>query len=212
MTTPTPDRSSTVARGSGLGPRIGAAVAIAIGVAVALRLMGGATPEPAVTSPSVVNAPDPAPAPEDAARWLAAFPLEPLEAPAILGNTPPTRALNAALEPYRKGDYVAAATALDGFLLDHPGDPVATLYLGISRLFMDEPQNALEILRGMPGSASEQVMAESEWYAAVGAARLRDPSAAEAAARTLCDRTGPASARACAALERLGTGRQKAKH
>jgi hypothetical protein len=209
MPTPTPEPSSAAARGSALGPRVGAAAAIAIGVAVALRLMGGATPTPEVGSPSVVNAPDPASV--DPARWLAAFPLEPLEAPASVGNTPSARALNTALEPYRKGDYVAAATALDGFLLDHPGDPVATLYLGISRLFMDEPQNALEILRGMPGSASEQMMVESEWYSVVGAARLRDPSAAEGEARTLCERKGPASARACAALERLGTERQKAK-
>ena len=67
---------------------------------------------------------------------------------------------------------------------------MATLYLGISRLFMDEPQNALEILRGMPGSASEQVMVEAEWYSVVGAARLRDPSAAEGEARTLCERKG----------------------
>ncbi len=180
-------------------------MAIAIGVAVALRVMGGTTPKPEVTNQSVVNAPDPAPV--DSARWLAAFPLEPLEAPAIVGNSPAARALNTALERYRKGDYVAAATALDGFLLDYPGDPAATLYLGISRLFMDEPQNGLEILRGMPGSASEQVMAEAEWYSVVGAARLRDPSAAEGEARTLCERKGPASARACAALERLRKSR-----
>jgi hypothetical protein len=167
--------------------------------------MGGPTPAPEVTNPGVVNAPDPAPV--DTARWLAAFPLEPLDAPVIVATTIPARALNAALDPYRTGDYAAAATALDGFLLDHPGDPVATLYLGISRLFMDEPQNALELLRGMPGSASEQVMAEAEWYSVVGAARLRDPSAAEADARVLCDRKGPASTRACAALERLRKSR-----
>jgi hypothetical protein len=205
MTTPIPDPSSPAGRTYSLGPRVGAAVAIAVGVTVALRLLGGPTTTQEATNPSVVNAPDPAPV--DPARWLAAFPLEPLEAPAIVGNATLTRALNTALEPYRKGDYVAAATALDGLLLDHPGDPVATLYLGISRLFMDEPQNALEILRGMPGSASDAVMAESEWYSVVGAARLRDPSAAEDAARALCERKGPASPRACAALERLRKGR-----
>jgi hypothetical protein len=209
MPTPSPLPSSTAAKGSGLGPRVGAAAAIAIAVAVALRLMGGPAPKPDVANPSVINAPDPMTV--DPARYLAAFPLEPLEAPASVGKSASARALDAALEPYRKGDYVAAATALDGFLLDHPGDPVATLYLGISRLFMDEPQNALEILRGIPGSASEQVMAEGEWYSVVGAARLRDPSQAEGEARRLCEEKGPASARACAALERLGTERQKAK-
>ena len=57
------------------------------------------------------------------------------------------QALDKALVPYRKGDYAAAASALDGVKLDHPDDPASTLYLGISRLFIDEPQNALEILQ-----------------------------------------------------------------
>jgi hypothetical protein len=181
-------------------------VAIAIGVAVALQIFGGSTSRrPETTTPTIVNAPDPALV--DPAPWLAAFPLEPLEAPGVSGSTAAARALNKALEPYRTGDYAAAATALDGFLLDHPGDPVATLYLGISRLFVGEPQNALEILRALPGSATGAIMAEAEWYSVVGIARLRDPSAAEPEARRLCDGKGPASARACAALERLRKNR-----
>jgi hypothetical protein len=187
---------------------VGAAVGIAVLVALAAQLMNRQAPAtPTSSDSSVVNAPDPLAV--DPAPYLAAFPLEPLEAPVIAGDSPAARALNLALEPYRAGDYVAAATALDGVRLDHPDDPVAALYLGISRLFMDEPQNALEILRSLPGSASDAVMAEAEWYSVVGIARLRDPSAAEPEARALCERNGPASARACAALERLRTGRHE---
>ena len=193
MTTPTPDPSSAAARGSGLGPRIGAAVAIAIGVAVALRLMGGGQRRDATGhEPERGERAGPGARGSRSRGSRRSRSSRSRRRPSS-ATRPSARALNTALEPYRKGDYVAAATALDGFLLDHPDDPVATLYLGISRLFMDEPQNALEILRGMPGSASEQVMAEAEWYSVVGIARLRDPSAAEAEARTLCERKGPAS-------------------
>ena len=206
MSTATPPPSSGAPKGAGIGARVSAAIGIALIVAVAAQFMSRSDPSTRTsTDATVVNAPDPALV--DPAPYLAAFPLEPLEAPAIAGNTPSARALNQALEPYRKGDYVAAATALDGVRLDHPDDPVAALYLGISRLFMDEPQNALEILRGVPGSASDAVMAEAAWYSVVGIARLRDPSAAEPEARALCEGKGPASDRACAALERLRKGR-----
>jgi len=205
MPKPHPGDSSARHRSSSLAPRVAVAVAIAIAVAVAVLMFGGPNPTPP-ENPTVVNAPDPAPV--DSARWVAAFPLEPLAAPVLAGTSPEIRDLNAALEPYRKGDYRAAASALDGFLLDHPDQPTAVLYLGISRLFMDEPQNALEILRSIPGSASEEVMAEASWYSVIGIARLRDPSAAEAEARALCAAKGPASPRACAAVERLGMERR----
>lgn len=157
-----------------------------------------------------VNAPD---APTvDPAPYLAAFPLTALEAPPVAGTTPGARALEKALVPYRKADYAAAASALDGVRLDHPGDPLdATtgLYLGISRLFIDEPQNALEILRTLPPGATPEVAGEAAWYGLVGVARLRDPSGVELEAKTLCESALPTAARACAALESLSKSRSR---
>ncbi|MCC7126669.1 MAG: hypothetical protein IT178_17600, partial [Acidobacteria bacterium] len=141
-----------------------------------------------VDSPPPDSAADTVASPEEAARWREAFPLTPLPPPVLAGATPLERQLNAAFEPYRRGDYAAAASALDGVRLDHPDDPVAALYLGISRLFMDEVPNGLEILRSIPGSASAEVMAEAEWYGLVGIARLRNPSAALPEAKSLCAR------------------------
>jgi hypothetical protein len=201
MSEPPSTEPHSRAPGSSLAPRVGAAVAIAAGVAVAMQMFSPSRPAQPPSAPTVVNAPEPASV--DTERWLAAFPLEPLAAPTLSGTSQVTRELNRALEPYRKGDYRAAATALDGFLLDHPDEATAVLYLGISRLFVDEPQNALEILRAIPGSAPEPVMAEAAWYSVVGIARLRDPSSAEAEARVLCDAKGPAAPKACAALDRL---------
>ncbi len=172
-----------------------------------LLLMGALSSSACGSSPAEVAEPADRAAttlsPQDAARWREAFPLTPLAPPVLAGTTPLERQLNTAFEPYRRGDYAAAASALDGVRLDHPDDPVAALYLGISRLFMDEVPNGLEILRSIPGSASAEVMAEAEWYGLVGIARLRDPSAALPEARALCARGGPASTRACAAVTRI---------
>jgi hypothetical protein len=185
---------------------------VLVALAVALVLGGGAiylqtrpaTERPAL-SPVAVNAPDPAPV--DPAPYLAAFPLTPLEAPAPGSRTASGRAVDRALVPYRKGDYAAAASALDGVRLDYPDDPAAALYLGISRLYIDEPQNALEILRTMP-PAPPEIQGQAAWYSLVGIARLRDPSHVEAEADALCTSSLPTASRACAALESLTKARR----
>jgi hypothetical protein len=180
-------------------------VAVALG-AGAIYLTRSASPgasRPAATE--AVNPPEPPPV--DPAPYLAAFPLTPIEAPLVAGTSPGARALNAALEPYRKGDYVAAASALDGVRMDDPDDATAALYLGISRLFINEPQNALEILRPLEYGTPPLVAAEAAWYSLVGIARLRDPSAVEGEAEALCTKGGPTAARACSAVELLSKTR-----
>jgi hypothetical protein len=180
---------------------------VALGVALVLgggafyltRAAGRRPAAPATNG--VVNAPDPAPV--DPAPYLAAFPLTAPDIPPVTGTTPVDRGLEQALAPLRKGDYSAAATALDGLLLEHPGDPRAQLYLGIARLFQDEPQNALELLRPLEFNAPAEVAADAAWYSLVGIARLRDPSGVEAEAKTLCASSRLTADRACAALDRL---------
>ncbi len=172
-------------------------VAAVIGVVlVLLRPAPASKPDTA----AVVNPPEPAII--DAPPYLAAFPLEPIAAPAALGDAAADRALDRALAPYRRQDYVGAASALEQMLLDFPREPRAVLYLGVARLLSGEPQNALEILGGMPTS-SEGLAAEAEWYTLVGIARLRDPRDAGDRARGLCAADGPNKARACAAVDAL---------
>ena len=183
-----------------------------VGVAVLVAIVLGAgifylqrdfTPARAPVT-GAVNAPETTKV--DPAPYRAAFPLTPLAAPAVPGTTAAARALEKALASYRKGDYAAAASALDGVRLDHPGsdvDATAALYLGIARLFIDEPQNALEILRTLPPDATPEVAGEAAWYSLVGIARLRDPSSVELEARTVCGSSLPTASKACAALETL---------
>lgn len=138
----------------------------------------------------------------DPARWRAAFPLEP--APIHEGgDSPGAKALMRALEPYRQGDYQTAASDLEGVWIDHPDEHRAALYLGVSRLFIDEVPAAIEILRAAETSPDPRVAAEAQWYGLVGIARLREPASGIAEVREVCERPGPYSARACAALEQL---------
>jgi len=176
-------------------------VAAALGAGAIYLTRGTAPGASRPTATGAVNAPDAAPV--DPAPYLAAFPLTAPDVPAVTGATADDRALDEALRPMRAGDYAAAATALDGWLADHPGESRAQLYLGIARLFMDEPQNALEILRPLEYGTPPDVAAEAAWYSLVGIARLRDPSSVDVEAKALCARGLSSSARACAAVERL---------
>ncbi len=148
-----------------------------------------------------INVPDPAPV--DPTPYLEAFPLTPPVVPRVDATSPVEHALEQALVPLRAGNYPEAASALDGLLLDHSGEVRAQLYLGIMRLYQDEPQNALELLRPLEFNAPPEVAAEAAWYSLVGIARLRDPSGVMVEAESLCGRNWPTSARACEALSTL---------
>lgn len=190
----------------GMKKLVGAFVLALVVGAAAIALRSGSNPGPGQVSSGVVNAPDQVPV--DPAPYLAAFPLTAPDIPPVAATSPADRALAAALAPMRAGDMPAAATALDGRLLDHPGNPRAQLYLGIARLFQDEPQNALELLRPLEFNAPPDVAAEAAWYSLVGIARLRDPSGIETEAQALCESGRATAARACEALRTLSAGRE----
>jgi hypothetical protein len=176
------------------------------GAGVLLSLQPGPARVPDRPAPDArVNPPDPPPV-ADPERWRAAFPLTKAEIHEG-EDTPGARALARALEPYRRGEYQQAASALEGVWLDHPGEHRAALYLGVSRLFLDEVPAAIEVLQMAQASPNPAVTADARWYALVGIARLRDPSDAEAGARALCTAGGPAKDRACRAVEALARPR-----
>ncbi len=178
------------------------ALVVAVGLGgVFLYLQGPPAGDPA--SPAAHAGPSP---PEgmttDPERWRAAFPLEP--ATIDEGATsPPSQALTRALEPYRKRDFQSAASELEGVWIDNPDEHRAALYLGISRLFIDEVPAAIEVLRQAQASPDPQTAAAAGWYVLVGIARLREPASGIAEVREVCERPGPYSARACHALEEL---------
>jgi hypothetical protein len=191
----------------GAARRLAVALFVATGLALAFAtLLGPPTdrrdrPSTTAVNPTgAVNVPDPAPV--DSARWRAAFPLT---SPPIrdAGDSRAAAALRKALVPFRKEDYAAAATLLEGVWSEFPDEHRAALYLGITRLFQDEVPNGIEMLRAAEASPDPDVAAEAQWYAIVGVARLRDPREAERMARALCSAGGSASGRACSAVGAL---------
>lgn len=204
--------SARASTDGGAASRLTAGVAVAVVVALAVAWLRPMSPSP-TTAPVAASASEPAALlPPDV--WREAFPLEPaavhltaaeLEAtPSMPGVT----ALTQALGPYRAGDYQAAAVALDGVLVDHPDEYRAALYLGVSRLFIDEPQAAIESFRVAEQSTDAAVLADAAWFTLVGIARLREPAQAETDARALCERGGQGSERACRAVDALARARR----
>lgn len=213
-----PPAQASAGETDGTAVRLISAAAVALVLALLLAVVrpatapvGGTTATPAGAQPGAVSAP-----PLPAEVWREAFPLVPAEvhlSPDELGAArgAPDRAavlaLDRALEPYRAGDYQKAAVALEGVSLDHPAEHRAALYLGVARLFIDEPQAAIESLRQAQQSTNPDVLADAEWYILVGIARLREPDEAEADAKAVCARGGPAAVRPCRAVGVLANAR-----
>lgn len=205
----------------GTAVRLVAGAAIALVLALLLAVVRPATTPVADTTaasaraqPGTASAPPAPPLPAEV--WREAFPLIPADihfSPDELGAAPdaPGRAsavaLDRALAPYRAGDYQKAAVALEGVSLDHPAEHRAALYLGVARLFIDEPQAAIESLRQAQQSTNPDVVADAEWYILVGIARLREPDQAEADAKAVCARGGPGAVRPCRAVGVLANAR-----
>ena len=160
-------------------------------VAVSYRV-GTSTATPAAPVP-------PAPAP----RWAVEPPVLVLPAATVLvmrGSDPAAAALTAALEPYRKRDYTAAATSLAAFTSTHPDSADGWFYLGASRLLTDadaDARTALEKAASLGAGASHP---ELEWLRATAEARTGATDSAKTRLTTLCDADGPLKGRACEAL------------
>jgi hypothetical protein len=143
-------------------------------------------------------------------QWQAAFPLTLPDLQPFGGavQAPVDRDLANAHGSLMAGRYGEAATRFESIWMEHPDRLDAALYLGITRLFLDEVPNGIEILRQAQGSSEPHIAAYAQWYALVGIARLREPGSGMVEAREVCERPGPFSARACGALERLGAPRE----
>lgn len=181
-------------------------VAALLGATAIYFTRDGAADRADKASSRVVNPPDPAPV--DAAAYRAAFPLEP-PAPFVLSDTrsPADRAFKQALDLFHAGKHEASAPLFEELSGDSVTGARSSLYLGITRLFIDEVPAGIETLRQAQAQAQATepaVAAAAEWYALVGIARLREPASVVVEARAVCEKPGPFQARACAALEALG--------
>lgn len=201
-------------RSPGLQLALAATLVVVVGGVLVNRRPAVVAP---VTSEPVTNA-APIAAPPSAAvpaAWLAAFPLSkadihvtPEEALAPRGVTaatgePPIDRLAAALEPYRRDDFQAAAATLAELYRAFPAASRTALYLGVSLLHVNRDTDALAPLRSATLSKQPEVAADAHWYLSVALARTGQTQAAASELAPLCRAGGTGAARACAALTAL---------
>lgn len=113
-----------------------------------------------------------------------------------------------ALEPYAKNDFAEASRRLKDVVSRHPQSAVAHLHLGVSLLFLRQPDAAVPILENAERLAGTQpeLTAEAGWYLAIAFHALGQNERSLEKLETVCrSQTGRAPG-ACAGAQELSSG------
>jgi tetratricopeptide (TPR) repeat protein len=111
--------------------------------------------------------------------------------------------LTHALVYYRDGDYAEAVQQLERVENDFPRGVEGQLYLGISRLALQQDAAAIPALLAAQRLGVEQFREDASWYLALAYARSGDKENALTELRRLCQGKGRYAQRACAGLQEL---------
>jgi hypothetical protein len=111
--------------------------------------------------------------------------------------------LAAALKPYRKDNYAEAARMLATLSFKYPDAAEPAFYAGVSRLFLNQNEAAIESLQSARHHAGETLRDDISWYLALAFNRVGETSDAHREAEALCLRAGEYKDRACAAADQL---------
>lgn len=111
--------------------------------------------------------------------------------------------LGAALAPYRAGDYGGAARELGRVSGQYPQSAEAAFYLGVSLLFLEQPEQARQALAKAEALRPDALRDEVQYFMGVAWARNGDPGQAAERLRPLCEGAGPYREKACAGLSQL---------
>jgi hypothetical protein len=175
---------------------LAAAAAIAIAAGATLYVRQGATvaPKP-VAPPAFAMAVEKAPVavssryaltwrgPNDGQQFLAA--------------------LKTALDPYERGDYAAAITALTAITTQYRDTMEPAFYLGVSHLLGGSATTAIAELERARDLADQDRHEEVTWYLAAALERAGRRTDAQRFAQSVCDGQGPRAASGCAAVVAL---------
>ncbi len=115
-----------------------------------------------------------------------------------------SRALGAALAPYRTDDYVAAERLLEAVVQKYPASADAWFYLGSTRLLDGDPAGAREALTEARARGVGDRDDEAAWLLATAEARTGRARRGHARSwPTLCDGSGAFKTAACNAKSSL---------
>jgi hypothetical protein len=227
----TPDRAAPAVGGRSAGflaplfrrwtIAVGATVVLVTGIAILVEhnlRRGAGSHEQAVAErvPEVASeqAPNPATPPQPVLPESAAFRLE--KAPVIIpaaavmvwrgesaGEDSQIAELKEALAPYRTDKYAEAERRLQKLAGKYPRLAEARFYQGVSQLFLNRNQDAVESLKTARRLAQNPLVREVDWYLAIGYHRVGLDTEARPLVERLCQSGGKDSARACAARTEL---------
>jgi anti-sigma factor RsiW len=175
--------------------------AVSVGAFVVLR---STPPVPPPVQPTPV-ASLPAPSTTPSPAWLVALArVEPASYVPLLmrGEDPAPRAFRAAMEPYLRGDFPAAAAALREVVRARPQDHVTRFYLGVSELLAGETDPAIDDLGAVGGSDPTLVVA-ARFYRAKAWLRKGDITSALPELQAVATTEGPRAVEARRVLEEL---------
>ncbi len=111
--------------------------------------------------------------------------------------------LKAALEPYERGDYPAAASTLAACRARHPDKAEPVFYQGVSLLLAGNAAAAIEPLEHARDLVAAPQLEDATWYLAAAYERAGRRHDALRFAEAICNLQGPRSAAACAAAAAL---------
>jgi hypothetical protein len=103
------------------------------------------------------------------------------------------------LNAYRAGDYATAARALEAVQQNYPRSVEIPFYLGVSRLFLNEPPAAVRTLESARALNDPSFADDVEWYLAVAYERAGSGPQSRVVLERLCGGRSTYAARACAA-------------
>ena len=187
-------------------PMLAIAAVLVAAVALGVIYRNGQTPAP---EGGVASGPAPAPlaAVRQAGTWDVKKPalLLPLATALVVRGEAEeaSRALGAALAPYRTDDYVAAERLLEAMVQKYPASADAWFYLGSTRLLDGDPAGAREALTEARARGVGDRDDEAAWLLATAEARTGELDQARTRLTTLCDGSGAFKTAACNARETL---------
>jgi TolA-binding protein len=111
--------------------------------------------------------------------------------------------LTAALASYRDDNYSQAAQQLAKVAQEFPGGVEAQLYLGISRLQLQQNAEAVTPLTAVQKLGPEQFREDATWFLALAYERTQDSPHALDELQKLCQGKGVYSQRACTGIQEL---------
>jgi tetratricopeptide (TPR) repeat protein len=111
--------------------------------------------------------------------------------------------LAAALKPYRSDEYSEAARLLEPLSKKYPKSVEPLFYLGVSLLFLNENDKALETLSRARSVTNDTLRDDISWYLAIALDRVGRKDDSRVEVENICLRSGEYQQTACTAAQEL---------